>query len=518
MRATSILLHGFRYRFVCAATSLVVAASSVVIAAPFARAQNCDREPTGTQTSDYNLAFTVPQNLMPDSRFADRSATIRVHRVSPTYARGKCPGVQNLATVLVHGRAQPGSTTFDLRAQDAAGGSLSLQEALARAGIDTFAPDLLGYGRSTRFEDGLDDPANASLPGYGPGDTCATPAAGCDKTRNANIFPLNQQARYLGDGITPPIEGLGVNPLQGELRPHKSHTYFANIDVWVRDIMQVIDDAIAKAQPRANKVVLLGYSFGGPRVARTLYRLGEQADRKVSQLVFVDSLFNRLPGQTTDVNLPTEEAQLPPVDRSTSFPLNISPTGGWDPISPGREPACAGRIPAGAPQALKQQVLELDPLGASWGGSDAELPTGVLRSPTFTLYGWNPTVAATFDQPTLILHGAEDLPAPLVNADNMFNALTSVTNKAVVKVECGSHFMPAEGCDPTRSSRCDDGIPDTIPYGQTSQVWAGPHSTAAAAVAEWVKRGTFNSKECGRFRVNASGIVNEEAPTGCPGA
>jgi len=54
------------------------------------------------------------------------------------------------------------------------------------------------------------------------------------------------------------------------------------MDVWARDILQVIDDAIASAQPRGNKVVLLGYSLGGPRIARTLYLLGNEAAARVT--------------------------------------------------------------------------------------------------------------------------------------------------------------------------------------------------------------------------------------------
>lgn len=41
--------------------------------------------------------------------------------------------------------------------------------------------------------------------------------------------------------------------------------------MWVRDIRQVIDDAIARAEPTDGKVTLVGYSFGGIVAARTLY-------------------------------------------------------------------------------------------------------------------------------------------------------------------------------------------------------------------------------------------------------
>ncbi len=478
----------------------------------------CDAVPTGIATEDYYLPFKVPKGLMPDPAFDKRKAKLRVHRVRPVYAHGKCHGVPSLAAVLIHGRSVPGSPAFDLRLptpQDPAGGAISVQEALARSGIDTFAPDLLGYGLSTHFDDGLDDPCNASLPGYEPApappDTCLF-AEGCDRTRNAGVFPLNQQTRYLGDGLLPVADGLGVNPLAGERCAHSSHTYFARTDVFARDIAQVIDDAIGRAKPKDRRVVLVGSSFGGPSVARTLYLLGDKVDRKVSRVVFLSSLFNRLPGVPVEVNLPTEEKDLPATERSTSFPLALGRLGTWAGVPADREASCTGRVIPGSPEALADQMLELDPLGASWGGSDPDNPTGLLRSPTFTNYGWNREVAATFTLPTLILHGLDDTTSPPQNATNIFDALTSVEDKVLVEVECGSHQLHQEGCS---GPRCDDGDPATLPYGGSSSAWAGPHSTISAALIEWVKTGTVAGASCGHLIVDASGVANGVATPHC---
>ena len=65
--------------------------------------------------------------------------------------------------------------------------------------------------------------------------------------------------------------------------------------------------------------------------------------------------------------------------------------------------------------------------------------------------------------------------------------------------------MQIEDCS---GARCDDGDPNTTPYGGNSQIWAGPHSTTAAALIEWVKHGTFNGAGSGRFVINDSGIVS----------
>ena len=257
----------------------------------------------------------------------------------------------------------------------------------------------------------------------------------------------------------------------------------------------------------------MGNSFGGPSVARTIYLLGGKAHSKVSGVVFLSSLFNRFPGPPVETNLPTNEDGLSDVERSTSFPLTLSRLGGWTGVtSSARDAACTGRVIPGTPDDLKAHNLALDPLGASWGGSDPAHPTGLLRSPTFTLYGWNREVAGTFTIPTLILHGVEDTTAPIDNSVNMFDALTSVDHKVLVQVQCGSHQVQQEGC---ALARCTDADPATIPYGGDSQTWKGPYSTIAAAISEWTQRGTFDGSRCGRFEVDMSGIARLVPTTAC---
>jgi len=131
---------------------IVIVFSGLLFAIPnaFSKVKACDHEPTGTETSDYLLPFITVN--MPDPAFDGLPAHIRVHRVKPVYSHGKCNGVPNLAAVLVHGRTADSAPSFDVRLPegDPAERKFSTQDALARAGIDTFAPDLLGYGYSSR--------------------------------------------------------------------------------------------------------------------------------------------------------------------------------------------------------------------------------------------------------------------------------------------------------------------------------------------------------------------------------
>ncbi|MCX4671605.1 alpha/beta hydrolase [Streptomyces sp. NBC_01381] len=454
-------------------------------------ARQCDEVPTGVDTRNHWLMFRVPRGLMPDPRFDGRPARIQVHRVRPVYANGKCPGVTNRAAVLIHGRTETASPTFDLRHPAPEGGQLSTQEALARAGIDTFAPSLLGYGRSTRFDEGLNDPGNASLRPYNADGSCSHPE-GCDRTHNPAAFALDQQGAL-----------LLTNPLAGQRRPHSSQHRFARVDTFVRDIRQTIDDAITRAQPTDGKVTLVGYSLGAQHVGRTLYAAnpvlpGSAAViAKVNRAVFLAPFFGG----------PTEET-TPPAGFVT-YPLNVAPRQPPSMLPPDREAACTGRIIPGSLDQIWEQIMEQDTEGRNWGGDDPGNPTGINRSPTFSSYGWNAAVAGQLTPPTLVMQGIEDrgVPGGAANAPAVYNALpAAMTNKLLVQVQCAAHQLHNEGCT---GPRC---TPESgTPYGgRPGEPWAGPHSTTKAALIEWVKSGTFNGAASGRFTVDESGVA---APT-----
>lgn len=479
-------------------TVAVTALAAVFVQPPSpSSAAGCDKVPTGVQVSDHWLPFTVPAGLMPDPQFDGLSAELQVHRVQPVYANGKCHSVPNRAAVLIHGRSVYGPPVFDLRQPTPEGGELSVQKALARAGVDTFAPNLLGFGGSTRFAHGLDDPGNASLRAYNTDGTCSYPE-GCDRT-HVPVFPLDQQGTTQGPT-------LFTNPLGGQRRSHSSNVRFARVDTFVRDIRQVIDDAITRAQPSDGKVTLVGYSAGGQHVARTLYAANpnpilphsDQYIAKVNRTVFLSSLF---------LNNSTEE--IAPPSGWATFPLHVYDSadvaGTWQMTTAARETACTGHVVPGSPEQLWTQVMEEETLGLQWGGNVAGHPTGLARSPVFSSYGWNTAVAGQLTPPTLVIHGVEDTSAPVANASTIYGALpASMTNKVLVKVACASHALLFEGCSGHRCTPASG-----TPYGGTPGApWAGPHSTLKAALIEWIKSGTFNGAPNGQFNVNESGVVS----------
>jgi pimeloyl-ACP methyl ester carboxylesterase len=471
--------------------------------------QGSDQRPTGVETKEYELRFTVPEGLMPDSQFNGRPASLHVNRVYPVYENGTSPS-EKRAVVLIHGRTVPGPVVFDLRYPAPGGGDLSVQYELALAGIDTFAPSLLGHGRSTRFNKGLDDPGNASLRPYLADDTSCPYPEKCDRTLIPSINPLDQQRTMLFN-----------NPLPKKRQAHSSKIRFARTDVWVRDIDQVIAFAIKEAKPTDGKVALVGYSLGGQHVGRTLYAdnpnkkllhaddgLNEDLHNrakvieKVSRVVFLNSLFGG----------PTEE--LSGTDRPT-FPLTLNDRSGsnalWrmprEPV--GREAACPGHIIPGTQEEVWKQTMENETVGRRWGGNNPHTTDGLNRAPTFSGYGWNREVAEQVSAPTLVMQGLkgtlvptgpgtgaaiyEALPAPVAN----------VFNKVLVQVDCASHALLWEGCAGERCTPLSG-----TPYGGTPGApWDGPHATFKAALIEWIKDGKFNHQENGSFVVDESGVA-----------
>jgi pimeloyl-ACP methyl ester carboxylesterase len=468
---------------------LILGGISMATASITSWADDCDTVPTGVETKDYWLHFNVPVGLMPDKQFDDRPAKIQVHRVQPVY-RKKCPEVTSRAAVLVHGRTINAPVTFDTKYPAPGGGTLSVQEALAWTGIDTFAPSLLGYGESTTFKEGLDDPANASLRPF-EGGSCPHPE-GCDRTHNP-VFGLDLQGSLLLN-----------NPLNGQRQKHSSNVRFAGTDVWVRDIGQVSDDAIAQAQPTDGKVTLIGYSLGAMRVGRALDAAKYPGIvAKVNRAVFLSPFFFVAP----NVQAPTEEAAPPTGFVTLLTLLERSQFIAADTLPPVRGAVCPGYEVAGRKDHQWAQLMA-DDLGRDWGGSDNQNPAGLLRSPTFSSYGWNAAVAGQLIPPTLVMQGLDDAGTPVgsANAHAIYNALpASMSNKVLVQLDCATHGMMFEGC--SNAARCTP--TSGTPYGGVpGQPWAGAHSTIQAALIEWITSTTFNGNPTGKFLVGSSGIAN----------
>src|SRR5262249_28202037 len=160
-------------------------------------------------------------------------------------------------------------------------------------------------------------------------------------------FALNQQATL-----------LATHPLAGKTCAHSSSKRFAGIDVWVRDLRQVIEDAKAKAQPSDGKVVLVGYSFGALRVGRALDPMqNPHLGANGSQWVFVAPLCLQLGG----LPFPTEDVAPEPPAAFATFPLTLNDVtgsdGSWNMLV-ARNDICTGHIIDHTQAEVWSQTLE----------------------------------------------------------------------------------------------------------------------------------------------------------------
>jgi alpha-beta hydrolase superfamily lysophospholipase len=320
--------------------------------------------PVDVQRFDDWIDFTTAN--MPDPALNGRAARLEVHRVEPVFPAG-CPYISPVrAVVLVHGLSTPAAAAFDLQYKD-----YSLMEALAMRGIETFAPNNLGFGHSAIVSGSnpLDDPCNASLPVCPEPCPPVTERAGvcdCASTLNA-LYKRDQQRNY-----------LRPNPLH-EYCAHTSSTHFQVVTDQVEQLSLVVDHALRSTG--FDRVHLLGYSLGGSTVGKYL---GDDPShqRNVAGAIFLASAFR---GTATT---PTSTWPLGLINRADAM---ASFTG-----CPGeKDPAIEGP--------LWEAIEASDPVGPTWGTSD-----GLSRYPVVPRFGWNEDVAARIDVPALVMNGLKD--------------------------------------------------------------------------------------------------------------
>jgi pimeloyl-ACP methyl ester carboxylesterase len=381
--------------------------------------------------------------------------------VSPTYlpavvqtagqAADHNPHFQCPVVVLQHGSGYDSVAAFDLQFQD-----YSLVEALAWAGIDSFAVNLLGWGMSDRFT--IDDPCSAS------------------KTQQQNF--------------------LIPNPLSATCAvPWPFH--FTNTNVMRDQLNAVIDDVLSRTG--VSQVTLHGWSLGGAIVAD--YVLNGHPE-KVKNVIFQAPAWtctNEVPTPKLCLVNPPNPLPQPGVPmgslQSRTSALN-DPTRGWLP-----QLTCPGQRDPAILDPVWRAVRASDPLASNWGPTDPQTgaPGGLLRAPSFDAWGWNPDwtdpnngtfYPGTFPQftvPALFLSGLSDKTVPTATVEPQYNGIGSST-KVLVEIACASHLLMWE----------------TSP----SATWqGGPHKILRDAATEWIKSQTYRGATLGTFQVDANGNI-----------
>jgi pimeloyl-ACP methyl ester carboxylesterase len=281
----------------------------------------------------------------------------------------------------------------------------SLLDFLSRAGFDVFAMDTTGYGRSAR-PDAMNNPCNLSK---------------------------EQQAALVPSLIPSLCEAPNPRPIT------TIASDWDDIDAAVNHI---------RALRHVDKLSLLGWSQGGPRAGGYAARHPE----KVLKLALLAPAYNRA--------MPLDQPQAP----FTGAPMNTQSradfVANWD-----RQVGCADQYDPAASDTVWSEMVESDPIGATWG-------TGVRRAPSVPTWGWNNSVVAKMQTPTLMVSGAHDKQVSPDRVRELYNDLGS-SKKIFIDLACSSH----------------------------NAMWEKNHLLLFKASLEWLTSTTVNGKREGMQRL-----------------
>ena len=123
------------------------------------------------------------------------------------------------------------------------------------------------------------------------------------------------------------------------------------------------------------------------------------------------------------------------------------------------------QVDPAARKAVWSQMLESDPVGATWG-------SGVRRAPQVTSWGWNAAVAGKLMAPTLLVGAALDKQVLPDRVRELYADLGS-RSKVFVDLACSSH----------------------------NALWERNHLLLFKASLEWLTRSSVNGAKDGMLRV-----------------
>jgi pimeloyl-ACP methyl ester carboxylesterase len=242
---------------------------------------------------------------------------------------------------------------------------------LAGNGFDAFSMDTEGYGRSSRPAP-MNDPCNLAA---------------------------DQQVQFVPALIKAPCPAV----YPGQLTTIASDWH---------DIDGVVD-YIRKLRG-VQKVSLVAWSLGGPRAGG----YAAQHPDKVNRLVLLAPAYNKT-AAATPPPLPNKGTVFNTQSRK-EFDAN------WD-----RQIGCDNQVEPAVREAVWNDMLASDPVGAKWG-------SGVRRAPSTTTWGFNEAMIGGMKTPTLMIAGAHD---KQVTPDRVRVAYDDLgaSDKVLIDLGCSSH-------------------------------------------------------------------------------
>jgi pimeloyl-ACP methyl ester carboxylesterase len=295
---------------------------------------------------------------------------------------------------------------------DVPAGDYSWMAYLANAGFDVFSMDTTGYGRSTR-PTVMNDPCNLSRA---------------------------QQAAFVPALLSAPC---------APSYPSQATTIASD---W-NDIGAVVD--YVRGLRHVERVNLVAWSLGGPRAGG----YAGQHPEKVQRLVLLAPGYNRTaPGD-------------PPAQPAAAAAMNTQShdefVANWK-----RQVGCPNQFDQSVSDSVWSQMLESDPVGATWG-------PGVRRAPQTLTWGWNQAMVAKTQTPTLMVAGAHDKQVAPARVRDLYADLAA-SEKVFVDLACSSH----------------------------NAMWETNHALLFRASREWLTDGSVNGMKQGTIKMG----YGEEQP------
>jgi pimeloyl-ACP methyl ester carboxylesterase len=138
----------------------------------------------------------------------------------------------------------------------------------------------------------------------------------------------------------------------------------------------------------------------------------------------------------------------------------------WD-----RQVGCADQYDPAASASVWSEMLESDPVGATWG-------TGVRRAPQTTVWGWTTAMVAKTQVPTLMVSDAHDKQVAPDRVRELYADL-GAREKVFVDLACSSH----------------------------NAMWERNHLLLFRASLEWLTKGTVNGTRTGMLKLGYAAIA-----------
>ncbi len=275
--------------------------------------------------------------------------------------------LEGQVVLFIHGAGTPAEVAFDVPVQ-----GYSWMAYLARAGYDTFAMDTTGYGRSTRP--------------HVMNDVC-----------NLSAQAQEEFIPSMLDAPCAPSYAFATTTIESD---------------W-HDIDNVVEHI--RRLRGVEKVHLIAWSLGGPRAA------GYAAihPEKVGRVVVLAPAYSRNRNANAPDSLPVPGVAFSKQSHS-DFVRN------WD-----RQVGCDSQYDPIVREAIWQDMLASDPIGATWGA-------GVRRAPATSVWGWNQETVSSTMTPMLLVAGIHDAQVPPSRVTEMYEDL-GANEKVLMDLGCSSH-------------------------------------------------------------------------------